>query len=135
LDDSTDEPRNPHVSYEPGDIDASFLAKFGIGMVFLVIVFCFGLWGLFDYMAHRAAEIEGPPLRANVKLPSPPQPALQKAPAADYQTFLAEEQRQMEQYGWVDPDKGIVRIPVARAMELTLQKGLPVLPPQESKAQ
>ena len=27
-------------------------------------------------------------------------------------------------YGWVDPEKGIVRIPVSRAMDLVAKEGL-----------
>jgi hypothetical protein len=125
---------NPHVRYEPGDVDAPFLAKFGIGMVFLIIVFCFGLWGFFDYVARRAAEVE--PTRRAVNLSrEPPEPHLQVNASGDYQQIIQEEERQMQQYAWVDPDKGIVRIPVARAMDLILQKGLPVLPPSQGPAQ
>jgi hypothetical protein len=33
----------------------------------------------------------------------------------------AENQAALTTYGWVDPSKGLVRLPVARAMELTLE--------------
>ena len=29
-------------------------------------------------------------------------------------------------YGWVDQQKGVVRIPIAQAMDLVVKKGLPV---------
>ena len=35
------------------------------------------------------------------------------------------ENRQLNSYGWVDQSNGIVRIPVERAMDLVLERGLP----------
>lgn len=40
----------------------------------------------------------------------------------------AHEHEQLSTYGWVDKQNGIVHIPIERAMELTLQQGLPVAP-------
>jgi len=34
----------------------------------------------------------------------------------------------LHQYAWVDPDKGIVKIPIDRAMDLIAQRGLPAVP-------
>ena len=55
----------------------------------------------------------------------PPEPRLQKDPAMDLQQFRAGEEAVLHSYGWVDPEKGIVRIPVERAMELVAKEGLP----------
>jgi len=131
-----DDLRNPHVRHEPGDVNANFLAKFGVGMAFLIVVFLFGLWGLFAYLAKRAAEVE--PARAvtwNQAGQKPPEPRLQSNPVEEYQQIRAEEERVMNHYAWVDPDKGTVRIPVDRAMDLIAQKGLPVLPKEPGKTQ
>ena len=53
-------------------------------------------------------------------------PKLQVSPTLDLQTFRAHEDAELKSYGWVDKTSGIVRIPIARAMDLLLQKGLPV---------
>ncbi len=37
----------------------------------------------------------------------------------------AAEEKILHSYGWIDQQKGIVRIPIERAMELTAQRGLP----------
>jgi hypothetical protein len=37
----------------------------------------------------------------------------------------AEEQEKLSSYGWVEPNAGVVRIPVERAMELLAERGLP----------
>ena len=38
----------------------------------------------------------------------------------------AAENKILHSYGWIDEKKGVVRIPIERAMELTAQRGLPV---------
>ena len=127
---TAEEPRNPHVHHEPGDVNALFLTKFGIGMAFVIVVFLFMLWGLFQYFAQREAA-QGPPPSQGVgetaqKLP--PEPRLQASPALDMRKMRAAEDQILHQYAWIDPDKGIVRIPIGRAMDLMAQRGFPVLP-------
>ena len=93
-------------------------------MAFLILVFLFGLCGLFRYFEKRAAEAQPPvpPMGAMVA-----EAAARAAPGAhpslDMQEMRAAEDRILHQYAWIDPDKGIVRIPVDRAMDLILAKG------------
>lgn len=56
---------------------------------------------------------------------TPLEPRLQVTPQKDLATLRAEEDGLLNNYGWVDKGKGTVRIPIDRAMELTLQRGLP----------
>jgi hypothetical protein len=58
----------------------------------------------------------------------PPQPRLQPHPATDLKRYCEIEQQQLTTYGWVDQNNGLVRIPVDRAMDIVLQKGLPARP-------
>ncbi len=58
-------------------------------------------------------------------LKEPPEPRLQKTPVADIKAVRKDEDAVIQSYGWVDPDKGIVRIPVDRAMDLVAKEGLP----------
>ena len=55
----------------------------------------------------------------------PPEPRLQPNPARDLREMRAAEEQLLHQYAWIDPDKGIVRIPIERAMDLIAQRGLP----------
>jgi hypothetical protein len=57
-----------------------------------------------------------------------PLPHLQVAPVQDLAALRASEDSLLAGYAWVDPDSGIVRIPIERAMENLLEKGLPVRP-------
>jgi hypothetical protein len=63
----------------------------------------------------------------------PPEPRLQQHPAQDMRDWRAAEDRASRQYAWIDPDKGIVQIPVERAMDLVVQRGLPVPPAGKPK--
>jgi hypothetical protein len=49
-------------------------------------------------------------------------PRLQAMPERDFPAFHAQKQRLLGEYAWVDRDKGIVRIPIERAMALLVQQ-------------
>ncbi|HEY9153702.1 MAG TPA: hypothetical protein VIM69_01140 [Opitutaceae bacterium] len=60
-------------------------------------------------------------------LPQRPEPIAQGAltPAERYQRLAdmrAKEAKQINSYGWVDQQKGVVQLPIERAMELTIQE-------------
>jgi len=93
------------------------------------------LWGMFEYLKNREAE-EGLPLSPTAMVNAqkqPPEPRLQRYPARDMRDMRADEDRILNQYAWIDPDKGIVRIPVDRAMDLIAQRGLPAAPAGKTK--
>jgi hypothetical protein len=54
-----------------------------------------------------------------------PTPNLQLFPRADLLALTAREDGEMTNYGWLNRTAGVVRIPIARAMELISQRGLP----------
>ncbi len=63
-----------------------------------------------------------------------PQPRLEENERTELRSFIEDQDRKLATYGWVDKDKGILRIPIDRAMELIVQRGLPVLPKGASSA-
>lgn len=56
----------------------------------------------------------------------PPGPNLQLDEPATLQTFEAQELKELTTYGWLDKGTGSVRLPIDRAKELILERGLPV---------
>jgi hypothetical protein len=48
------------------------------------------------------------------------------APHRDLVSFQQEQQSELNTYGWIDREHGVVRIPIERAMELLAERGLPV---------
>ena len=61
----------------------------------------------------------------------PAEPRLQTAPREDLQLLRTDEDRILSGYTWVDRNAGLVRIPIAEAMKMTVERGLPVRPREE----
>jgi hypothetical protein len=57
----------------------------------------------------------------------PPEPRVQGFPMQDWEKFYAQEIEKTTTYA-VDPNTGVARIPVERAKELILERGLPGAP-------
>ncbi len=53
-------------------------------------------------------------------------PLIQAVPPAELAQVRAETQRTLTEYGWVDRDAGVVYLPIERAIDLTVERGLPV---------
>ena len=54
-----------------------------------------------------------------------PAPRLQTQPFKDVYLLKQGQNERLDSYGWVDKADGIVHIPIDRAIELTLERGLP----------
>ena len=132
----TEPENNPTVAHEATDADAVAITRFGIGLALVVVLAQLALWWLFDHLSVRESKLS-PPVPALIKAEAPkapPAPRLQASPQLDMRNMLQEEDAVLDSYGWVDPDRGIVRVPVERAMEIIAQKGLPHFPAALPKA-
>ena len=56
-------------------------------------------------------------------------PRLQTLPTLDLRGLRSNEAQVLDSYAWEDKPRGVVRIPIARAMELIAERGLPERPP------
>src|SRR2546426_11208283 len=81
-----------------------------------------------------SSDLDPPPSPiAEARAPRPPpEPRLQSSPVRDMEELRAREDSVLTSYGWVDRQAGIGRIPIDRAVELVLEKGLPAPPPAEA---
>jgi hypothetical protein len=120
-------PGHTEVDFERTDVDATALLKFAFGIVVATVAVVLLLWRLyFVFVAQEAARQPAPPvMQADPAAMAPAGPSLQPLPALDLARFRAEEDLALGTYGWVDKDKGIVRIPIERAMRLLSERGLP----------
>jgi len=98
-----------------------------------VVVVISGLVGLlYIYLnASQAARNAHPPPLVEEAQGLPPGPRLQRNPVQDMQQMQTEQDAILNSYGWVDKNAGVVRIPIERAIELTLERGLPTRPQEE----
>ena len=99
----------------------SFLVFLGLVLVLTSLV----CWGLFKYFSvHDANPAPASPFAGERELPSGPN--LQVNPRQDLLRFQAKQEQSLESYAWENRATGTVRVPIERAMELLVQKGLPV---------
>jgi len=94
------------MSHEPQELASRRLARLaGIlaGSTVFVLVACFFLWRSW--------------VTAPLPAPRPGEPKLQPEPRRDLEMFRR-RQRHADEWGWVDREHGIARIPVERAMQL-----------------
>src|SRR5205823_14080578 len=79
------------------------------------------------FRAHEPAATAG---QANIPVTPArefPQPRLLTKPGATPAELRAAEDSDLNSYGWVDRTSGIARIPIDRAMQLLLERGLPAV--------
>ena len=83
--------------------------------------------GLFAYLDHRsvATAVARSPLAAPVGQ-APPAPNLLRDEPANLKTFRDQEHDALSSYGWVDQAAGTVHLPIDRAKDLVIERGLPV---------
>lgn len=120
------EPRQPEVRFERTD----FKPRVAIGIIVGVLV---GMWiitGLlyffFSYLAHQRAVTSPPPLPIEAYgNPMPPEPRLQGSPRQDLKAMRTREDWTLTHYAWIDKQKGVVAIPIDRAIEILAQRGIP----------
>ena len=117
-------PPAPNPGYETRDASPARLTLYGTWMTIGLIATLVATYWVFFYF--RKVERLGPaasPFTESRTLP--PLPRLQVAPVQDLQHYRQQENEILNSYGWVDRQGGGVRIPIERAIELTLQRGLP----------
>jgi hypothetical protein len=125
MDGSNGPNEKPKHAHETSDANIRNLLIFGAGLAFLVIAgLVISRVVLRYFVSHQGL---GPPASPfeNVRT-LPPEPRLQVTAPKDLKQYLAAQNEILNTYGWVDRQAGVVRIPIQRAMDLLLQKGLPV---------
>jgi hypothetical protein len=118
---------NVDVQHEESDVNILAIFGFGAGLIAVAIVVHVAILLFFNVLESRARQQSASvyPLAAGQENRLPPEPRLQTDPREDLSELRAREDAILRSYGWVDRNAGVVRIPIDRAMELTLQRGLP----------
>jgi hypothetical protein len=115
---------NEH-DHERRDVDVralfmvAFLLLFSCIAIFIVVALM-----MHYFKVHEPAVTAG---QANIPVTRArdfPQPRLLIKPGASLAELRAAEDANLNSYGWVDRTSGVARIPIDRAMELLLERGL-----------
>ena len=78
-------------------------------------------------------KTEVPPSPLSYTREPTPEPRLLVVPGQELKAMRAEEDSMLNSYDWVDREKGIVRIPIQRAIDILAQRGLPSWPQSNEK--
>lgn len=139
---------NGHGDYERRDIGVSGVVWFLIGLAAVLVISYFLVQGLYKALeAHFATNQPAvSPLATNVptdtrKLPPQyghdyerylkenfPSPQLETDERTELNNIRVREENVLSTYDYVDKNAGRIRIPIDRAMDLLVQRGLPVRP-------
>lgn len=136
---------NPDVGHETSDVNVRGIAGFGAGLALCTVLVCLVLYGMFVLLRKG---FTGTPVNVNAltgtREPVPPsaeaaakifpEPRLQVDYYSDLDKVRADWDEHLNSYGWLDKNAGVVHIPIERAMQLTLQRGLPVRTAPQSMA-
>jgi hypothetical protein len=109
--------------------DANTGAVLGF-LAFLAVVLAatlFGTWLVFRFFDYASRQPNPGSAFGGVRQ-VPAGPLLQVNPRQDLLKTYADEQALLENYSWEDRKSGTVRLPIDRAMDLLLKKGVPVAP-------
>ena len=127
----------PNNGYEKSDASPRGLVHFLLIMAVILVATALSLIWLFKFFEREEnpGSFVAAPFAGTQPLPPPPR--IQSVPGVDMQSYYQSQQNLLNTYGWVDKQNGIVRLPIDRAMELLLRRGLPVrsAPNSQSTAQ
>jgi hypothetical protein len=117
----------PTAGHETSDVSIRAIVRFGLALAIGTAVISVAMWGLFRFFEARQEKRQErvPPMVAANLHRTPSGPRLEPDPLAPLRAARAREDSVLGSYGWVDPGAGVARIPIDRAMELLVERGLP----------
>jgi len=105
------------VGYEASDAEPRLIAGLAAGIAAFLMITPAVLWAVLSGSIERPRSLGG--------LEGFPGPTLQVDPNRDLVAMRREEEKRLTGYGWIDRSRGTVHMPIDRAVELTVKRGLP----------
>ena len=120
------EQENPTVAHEERDINVRAFMWFVVGFIIFAAVTHVLLYFMFGWFRDAEDRQQKEPVtRVQIDQPlAPPEPQLQADPPTDMINMRREQEQWLHSYGWMDREGGKVRIPIDRAMQLTVRNKL-----------
>jgi hypothetical protein len=113
------------LGHEASDLNPRRVALIGLALAVTIAVVLGITYAIFQYFHVDEARTQAVPSPLSYTREPTPEPRLEVKPGGDLKTVRAQEDAILKSYGWVDADKGIVRIPIDRAIEIVAERGLP----------
>ena len=113
------------TTHEPRDADTINLAMLGLLVFFIIGVSLLVCWIMLRYLNAGRNTVQPTQAKYAEAVAGFPQPQLITQPESERRRVQLDQEAQLKTYGWVDRKAGVARIPVERAMQLLLERGLP----------
>lgn len=124
------------VRTEKLDVDPRSIKKAGAWLVAVTVGAMLILLPLLSVLENMSASREPAPRPVSFdEARQPPAPRLQRYPTRDLAALRAEEDAVLSSYAWVDEAEQVVRLPIERAMQLVVERGLPAPTPLPQPAE
>jgi len=118
------------AGHEESDASIPGIALTAAGLAVTVALVYLLVSGIFWYLADHPLSTPQPnPMAETEQQQFPPQPRIEVHPTIEVQELRSDEDKILSTYGWTDKEKGVVRVPIDRAMELQLERGFPTSAP------
>ena len=113
--------------HEHTDVNVWMIVQFAIWLIGSAVVVHVLMGLMFVWFVETRESVSVPqfPLAVGQEQRLPAGPRLQRFPANEIFEFRQRESRELDSYGWIDRNAGTVHIPIAEAMRLTVERGLP----------
>jgi hypothetical protein len=119
----------PVSTHEKSDVAFRPLAIFLAGLTGTLIAVSLSVAWMFQLLESATSEREaGPATRSASERPGVAAPLLQVSARADTEAMRRREEQWLSEVAWVDEPNKIVRMPIERAMQLTVDRGFPEWP-------
>jgi hypothetical protein len=116
------------TGHELSDLSPRSISFFGVGLAALVIVTLVVVYGIIVWFRHSAERRAEPPIPLSITAEPRPGPQLLVEPGQAMKAMRQQETARLESYGWIDQERGVVHVPIERAIEMLAKKGLPARP-------
>ena len=130
---------NGNDGYERSDIGVAGVLYFLLGLLVAGLLIFFLVDGIYSYLDKRSEAEQAPvnPLVTNAPedtrlIPKDypqtefPNPRLETDERGQLNGIRLKEEETLASYGYIDKEAGTIRIPIDRAMDLIVERGLPV---------
>ncbi len=110
--------------YEKSDLRPKPIVIFGVILTVVTVLAFVATYGMIRFLGwwdRPRLETPASPLATRTV---PAEPRLQVDAPKELQALRATEEKTLASYGWVSKEAGIARIPIQRAMQLVLERGI-----------
>jgi len=121
---------DPSQRHEQRDVNIRAVTGAGIGILLTTFACILIVLGVFRYLRVRENALPPPqPSGFNVDARKlPPEPRLLENEPQNLQDYRAVENQILNNYGWADQKHTVVKLPIDRAIDLLVARGLPARP-------